>query len=70
MEDAQNLEALESGKSELKDLMKQKKILEIQIKTLLGTVSRRTHETLAEPLGCFSFLTGLSLTLNRFCFQP
>uniref|UniRef100_A0A8C7YKD5 IF rod domain-containing protein n=1 Tax=Oryzias sinensis TaxID=183150 RepID=A0A8C7YKD5_9TELE len=53
VEDAQNLEALESGKSELKDLMKQKKILEIQIKTLLGTINsleeniRRTKDECA-----------------------
>ncbi|KAF6737157.1 Keratin, type I cytoskeletal 18 [Oryzias melastigma] len=38
VEEAQNQEALESGKSELKDLLKQKKILEIQIKTLITTI--------------------------------
>lgn len=49
VEEAQNQEALESGKSELKDLLKQKKILEIQIKTLLTTVTTCQHKHLTSP---------------------
>lgn len=39
VEEAQNTEALESGKSELKDLQKQKQTLEIQIQTKNNKVS-------------------------------
>lgn len=39
VEEAQNTEALESGKNELKDLQKQKQTLEIQIQTKNNKVS-------------------------------
>ncbi|KAM4560308.1 keratin, type I cytoskeletal 18-like isoform 2-T2 [Odontesthes bonariensis] len=41
VEEAQNVEALQSGKSELKELLKQKKILEIQIQTELSKIRAR-----------------------------
>ncbi|XP_008303134.1 keratin, type I cytoskeletal 18 isoform X2 [Stegastes partitus] len=45
VEEAQNVEALQSGKTELKDLLKQKQTLEIQIQSALSTI-RNLEETL------------------------
>ncbi|XP_029942028.1 keratin, type I cytoskeletal 18-like isoform X2 [Salarias fasciatus] len=45
VEEAQNVEALQSGKTELKDLQREKQTLEIQIQTLLSMI-RNLEETL------------------------
>lgn len=53
--EAQNTEVLHSGKTELKDLLKQKQILEIKIQGLHSTVTTHKHtanpnQTLSKPL--------------------
>ncbi|CAG5933302.1 unnamed protein product [Menidia menidia] len=61
VEEAQNLEAMESGKSELKDLLKEKKTVEMQIQTQLGTI-QSLEDSLRNTKGEFSHQLG---PLNR-----